>query len=175
MSRDVCNGFLDAICVLNEGSNTSGVHELEELPAATSLRRALAARFAALSDHRDPPVTAEAWNIQVDAVPGDWRVELRPVVHAWFFELPDSTPVDDERRNRLVTRFLEHLHEIVGDARAWRVEVTPPVWYECTWQDVAFEATGARRVIRAEAVSGRVEHQFEGRLDRWLLHFGITD
>ena len=38
-------------------------------------------------------------------------------------------------------------------ARAYRVQVSPPMWYECVWEDYVFEAGDGR----------------------WLLHLGFSD
>ena len=153
MNRDVCNGFLEALALLNDGTNHGSEYTLEQLPEAASLAESLAAHFASLSADATPPQPASAWNIQVEAMQSDWPLELAPVLREWFFAQEFSPSVDPDVASGLVAQFMEHLRASVVDATAHRVRVSPPVWYECWWQDTAFESQGAR----------------------WLLHLGFSD
>jgi hypothetical protein len=153
MNGDVCNGFLEALALLNDGCNHGSEYTLEALPQAPSLDDSLASYFSSMSTSRVPPQPAAAWNIQTELLPGGWATELEVVLRQWFFAQEFSPTVDPDLASGVVARFLGHLRETIGDARAYRVRVSPPIWYECVWEDYAFEARGGR----------------------WLLHLGFSD
>lgn len=153
MNRDVCNGFLDAIALLNDGCNHGSEYTLEVLPTAASLDESLASYFSSMSTSRVSPQPAAAWKIQTESLEGDWKAELEVVLRRWFFAQEFSPKVDPELTSGVVMRFLDHLRETIGDARVYRVRVSPPMWYECMWEDYAFDA----------------------RSGRWLLHLGFSD
>jgi hypothetical protein len=84
---------------------------------------------------------------------GAWAAELEVVFRRWFFAQEFSPTVDADVASGVVAHFLGHLRETVGDAMAYRVRVSPPMWYECVWEDYAFDARGGW----------------------WLLHLGFSD
>jgi hypothetical protein len=123
------------------------------LPKATSLDDSLASYFSSMSTSRVPPQPAAAWNIQTESLQVGWTAELEVVLRRWFFAQEFSPTVDPDLASGVVAHFLGHLRETVGDARAYRVRVSPPMWYECVWEDYVFDARGGR----------------------WLLHLGFSD
>ena len=53
----------------------------------------------------------------------------------------------------IIAEFIAQLRSVVDEASVFEVHVVPPMWYECVWQDFAFD--GGNR--------------------RWLLHLGFSD
>lgn len=153
MSLDLCNGFLDAIALLNDGANHGTTYTIEPLPPAASLDSSLATYFSAMSTSRVPPQPAEKWQIRMTGFDDDWAQALRQILHRWFFNEEFSPQVDPQIAENVVERFLAHLRATIGSAKVFQVDVTPPMWYECLWQDVAFDS----------------------RDGRWLLHLGFSD
>jgi len=153
MHFDSCNGFLNAIALFNDGANHASTYTMELLPAASSLDSSLATYFSAMSTSHVPPQPAEKWQIQTTELDDDWAQALRQVAHHWFFEQAFSPKVDQTIAENVVETFLAHVRAIVGDAKAFQVDVSPPMWYEGVWQDLAFDS----------------------QQGRWLLHFGVSD
>jgi hypothetical protein len=153
MSLDVCSGFLEALAILNDGVNHVSSYTVERLPGAVSLDSSLASYFASMETSNDPPQPADRWQIRTASIEGDWAAVLRHASHRWFFEQEFSPKTDPDVAEGVVREFLQHLHSVVGDARTFKVQVAPPMWYECAWEDFAFESQGGR----------------------WLLHFGFSD
>ncbi len=153
MSLDSCNAFLKAVALYNDGINHGSSYLIEPLPDAGSLDVALAQYFSAMSLYDVPPQPAEEWHIRYEELSGNWTRAIAPVVRRWFFEQDCSPKFDRLIMDNSVNQFMEYLRGVVGDARAFEVDVTPPMWYELVWEDVAIESpTG-----------------------RWLLHFGFSD
>lgn len=153
MSLDSCSGFLDALAFLNAGHDHVPEYSIVRLPPAASFRSTLEAHFASLSTSLVAAQPASAWHIELSRVPGDWTEIMASVVRRWFFEQRFSPRVDPDVADGIVARFMELFRDVVGDSNAYTVTVAPPMWYECTWQDFAFESpTGT-----------------------WLLHFGFSD
>ena len=153
MNRDMCNGFLEALALLNDGCNHGTEYTFEALPKATALDDSLASYFSSMSTSRMPPQSAAAWNIQTESLQGAWTAELEVVLRRWFFAQEFSPTVDPDVASGVVARFMGYLRETVGEVTVYRVRVSPPMWYECVWEDYAFD----------------------GRGGRWLLHLGFSD
>ncbi len=153
MSLDACSGFLDALALLNVGTDHVPDYSIVRLPSATSCRSSLELHFASLSTSLSAKQPASAWHIELANVPDDWIQVVATAARRWFFEQRFSPRVEPEVANELVSRFIELLQAAVGSAGAWSVNVAPPMWYECTWQDFAFESPSGT----------------------WLLHFGFSD
>jgi hypothetical protein len=153
MRVDLCNGFLNALALVNDGPNHATTYTLEPLPPARSLESSLEAHFSAMSTSLVPRQPAETWQIRATAFDDDWIQALREILHRWFFEQEFSPKVHPTIAENVVEEFLAQLRTTVGDARPFQVEVSPPMWYECLWRDVAFESQNGR----------------------WLLHLGFSD
>ncbi len=61
--------------------------------------------------------------------------------------------MDDATEEHTLNDFMNCLDSIVGVSSVFEVNVDPPMWYECVWQDFAFD----------------------GDAGRWFLHFGFSD
>ena len=156
MYLDACNSYLQAFAGLNDGANHGSTYCIEQLPSADSLDVALGLYFSAMYTSRTPPQPAASWNIRTTRLADDWESHLTEVAIHWFFRQEFSPRIEDYNDYKVqgaAKRFLERLTAIVGASRAFQVETTPPMWYECVWADYAFERGNSR----------------------WLLHFGFSD
>ncbi len=149
---DALNVLLAEIATANDGANHGSDYVLDTLPTAGSLKLALDAYFAAMRTSLSPPQSAEQWNIRVTEWT-DAQPRLRAAAQHWFYEQEFSPIVHENTTEQTLTAFMTRLESIVGESRVFEVNVDPPMWYECAWQDFAFDR-GA---------------------NRWLLHFGFSD
>lgn len=153
MHLDVCNGFLQAIGLLNDGVNHGTTYAMEALPPAASLDSSLAAYFSAMSTSHVPPQPPEQWQIRIREFDDNWEQAFRLIVDRWFFRQKFSPKVPRWVADNVVEQFIAHVQTVVGGAKAFLVQVSPPMWYEGAWEDVAFDA----------------------REGRWILHLGVSD
>ena len=87
-------------------------------------------------------------------VPEESLIKLIAAAKHWFYELEFSPTVDDATTEQALNEFMNRLNSIVGASNVFEVNVDPPMWYECVWQDFAFDGNAGRR---------------------WFLHFGFSD
>lgn len=161
MSIEQTNAYLDALAVLNDGPDHISEYTVCQLRRAPSLSEALSLHFSSLcTSDRNPPQPAELWHIKVEPISSPWRPKLALACEHWFFDQQfspkgDFSPTGNCRwtRQNVVETFLEYLERSIGHADAFEVKVSPPMFYQCIWQEFAF-------------ASNR-EH--------WLLHFGFFD
>lgn len=152
--HEACNAFLEVIALLNNGPDHSSSYGIESLPDALCIGESLRLYFSGNSTNTVPPQPAEHWHIRQIPIEGDWVLPIKKAAHRWFFEQRFSPSLQrDYVRDDFVDRFLQHLCALVGAATACRVETSPPMWYECVWDDFAFSTCG----------------------NFWLLHFGFSD
>lgn len=152
MSQDQLNNLLARLGEANDGINHGSDYAMYELPGADALLDALNRYFSRLSTSNSPAQPAEEWCIRITPV-HDSREALRLVARNWFYQQEYSPKVDQAQADITISEFVSLLHSVVGDASVFEVQVTPPIWYECVWQDFAFDR-GSRR---------------------WLLHLGFSD
>ena len=157
MSLDKLNGKLQVLGQLNNGPNTTADFELQALPRSTSLQESLGLHFASFVDWRtQQPHSAEKWHIKTKQIGEKSDAALQPILEYWFFKLPYAPKLEDDRlwvKSNVINDVLETLDEVVGECELHEVFVTPPIWYEGHWQDIAFSRNG----------------------NFWLLHLGVTD
>jgi hypothetical protein len=152
MSLNQLNELLERIGETNDGTNHGSEYALYELPDAETLQDALDCYFSGLSTSNSPAQPAGSWRIRTTPLK-DSREALRVVARHWFYELEYSPNVDPAYSEEIISEFITLLRSVVDDASVFEVHVAPPMWYECVWQDIAFDA-GNRR---------------------WLLHLGFSD
>jgi hypothetical protein len=146
------NSLLKKIAEANDGANHGSEYGLDFLPPADSMTLALDAYFSAISTSNSPPQPPEQWNIHVTELT-ESNPHLLTAAKRWFYELQFSPKVDDATAEITIKEFMKHLSSVVGSAKVFEVKIDPPMWYECAWQDFAFD----------------------GESCRWLLHFGFSD
>jgi hypothetical protein len=152
MSLNQLNELLGSLGEANDGPNHGSEYALYELPGADALEEALDRYFSRLSTSNSRAQTAASWRIRTTPV-HDSREALRLITRHWFYEQEYSPKVDRAQAETTISEFIAQLRSVVGDASMFEVRVAPPVWYECVWQDFAFDG-GSRR---------------------WLLHLGFSD
>jgi hypothetical protein len=147
-------GVLAVLEALNGATNVSTCYTLEPLPESTELETALGQHFAKYRTSRVPPQPASAWGVQVYPLGSEgWELLLQRN-RAWFFERPEAPPsARVEQRDAVMGLFQEALQAVVGEALVYEVRVSPPMFYECTWEDFALVSP----------------------LGFWLLHLGSSD
>lgn len=152
MSLNQLNDLLAGLGDANGGTNHGSEYALYELPDADTLQEALDRYFSRLSTSNSPAQPAEKWCIRTTPV-HDFLEALGRVARHWFYEQEYSPKVDRAQAEKTISEFIAQLRSVVGDASVFEVHVMPPMWYECVWQDFAFD--GGNR--------------------RWLLHLGFSD
>lgn len=146
------NELLYEMAEANAGSDHGCGYSLDVLSKADSLRTALEKHFAQFGTYNPTVQPPYDWNIQYTKVTRSDAV-LRDTAMHWFYEQPFSPGDEIAIRNKTVAEFLDRLYAAVGQAQVFEVEVTPPMWYDCEWQDFAFENGD----------------------QRWFLHLGYSD
>ena len=146
------NSLLEQMGNVNNGANHGSDYSLDELPAADSMTVALETYFSYLSTSNSPSQPPGRWNIRTEQMDDASSIVADAARH-WFYELEFSPAVDDATSDKTLGDFIRNLSSIVDMSSAVQVKVDPPMWYECTWQDFAFESD----------------------VGRWLLHFGFSD
>ena len=128
-----------------------------ELPEAETLDTALALHFGSIVDWRTKkPHPARDWHISPRPMPGTTKDALHGVVNEWFFKTHCSPDLGDRRewvRKNVVSFVVDEILELVGEPTLDEVRTSPPLFYDCTWQDIALSSARGH----------------------WLLHFGIND
>jgi hypothetical protein len=152
MALHQLNELLEQIGEANDGADHGSQYALYQLPFADTLQEALGGYFSGLSTSNCRAQPAERWNIRSTPV-YDSDEALRLVARHWFYELEYSPNVDAVHAETIIADFLTLLRSVVADASVFEVRVAPPMWYDCVWQDFAFD----------------------GGKQRWLLHLGFSD
>lgn len=146
------NAFLECLADANDGTNHGSTYALYELPPADALHAAVDLYFSRLSTSNLSAQPAENWRIRLMPV-HDYLEALSVLARQWFYNQEYSPRVGLARSEETVSEFIAQLRSVVGDASVFEVHVEPPMWYECHWQDFAFD----------------------GPSHRWLLHLGFSD
>ncbi len=129
-------GFLRAFEALNAKTNHSYTFSFDAIPKTDDVSTAIQQR---LEDCR-----VETRRID------DWVSETKRILERWLFAYQDPTGrLEDQHRTfalshessrrALVDTVMEMLKAIVTPLNAWRVEVQTKQFYECAWDDIAFE------------------------------------
>ena len=153
MSIARLQGLLESIEILNHGSNHGCEYAIYQLPEAPSFHEALNLYFASLSTSSEPAQPAEYWHIRTSELDPTWRTALGARLKYWFFEEEYSPKVDEWNQQAFVDQALKYLVHEIGEPSVFEVFVSPPMWYDCHWQDFAFTSNRGR----------------------WMLHLGFSD
>lgn len=153
MSIAQFQGLLESIEILNHGTNHGCEYAIYKLPEAPSVREALDIYFSSLSSSRKAAQPADYWHIQTSELCQPWRSVLGERLKHWFFEEEYSPKVDKSNQQAFVDRALNYLTQEIGEPNIFEVFVSPPMWYDCLWQDFALTSSTGR----------------------WMLHLGFSD
>jgi len=148
MSLDHCQGFLDALALLNsEASDLCATYEIVRLPGAPDLATALGLRVEDHALNQISPsriLPAPLW--QIAAMPMA-RAPLQQVCLRWFFSSQHMQAAPAGRfRTSLAAAFLEALDQALDGFEAHSVTMAPPMWYAIHWDEIAF-VRGAERYL----------------------------
>lgn len=131
-------GFLHAFAWFNHKTNYGYTFTLDVLPKPATVRQAIEAHFEDLKDLRLTPVE-------------DWPAFLRGFWGRWLFQFGDPTMdhltdsrrsfslFHDDFRGRMVDELMGRLAGAVRPSAVWAARVETRGWYECEYEDVAFE------------------------------------
>ena len=147
---DELNSLLQSMAEANDGCNHGSDYSFYELPDAESLPDALGEYFSAMSTSYSPAASAQEWQISTAPFP---RESIRSAANHWFYELRYSPTVESVVAEKTLDKFIALLRGITTTTDVFEVQIVPPMWYECLWQDFAFDDDGKH----------------------WFLHFGFSD
>lgn len=153
MSIARLQGLLESIEILNHGTNHGCEYAIYKLPEAPGVREALDLYFASLSTSSKAAQPADHWHIQTSELDQSWRSVLGERLKHWFFEEEYSPKVDNWNQKTFIDQALNHLTHEIGEPNVFEVFVSPPMWYDCHWQDFLFASSKGR----------------------WMLHLGFSD
>jgi hypothetical protein len=153
MSIARLHGLLESIEILNHGTDHGCEYAIYQLPEAPSFDEALNLYFASLSTSSKPAQPAEHWHIRTSELGQPWRPLLSSRLKHWFFEEEYSQKVNGWNQQAFVDQVINYLVHEIGEPSVSEVFVSPPMWYDCQWQDFAFTSSKGR----------------------WMLHLGFSD
>jgi hypothetical protein len=141
-------GLFEAFAWFNEKVNHGYTYSIAVLPRAITVHDALVLYLA-----------EQASEVTLSALPR-WREEIGFALQRWLFAFDDLVRpgvccnlTDSGNRQRLVQEVLEKLSAATQARAVWRVQIKPTGFYECAWDDFAFEG----------------DHQL------YFLHLGVSD
>jgi hypothetical protein len=142
-------GFLHAFAWFNHKTNYGYTFTLDVVPKPGSVREAIEGHFrGTLEELTLAPVE-------------DWPGFVRGLLGRWLFQFDDRTRdhLKDPRksfslfnnhcRGMLLDEAMGRLSRVVSPQAVWKVEVGTRGWYECCYEDLAFEEAG--RVVYLHA------------------------
>jgi hypothetical protein len=117
------NGFLQAMALVNVGTNHGCWYLIEPVERKKTLDESLQAHFAEFYVWLESRYGTKGHTVQVQAL-RDWKVAVSEVAHRWFFEMECSPKLkEDYQPNIVVKDLVEKMEKIfVGDVWAWSVE-----------------------------------------------------
>jgi hypothetical protein len=150
---EYCNGFLDAMRLLNsEVTDVYADFFLELLPASSDLHSALGRYFEEYGKNQIIPARefpAERWHIKINSFTDSFDDALYAICSKWFFisSSMGNAPKDYSYRHNAVVTFFDTLKSALGTFSAYSVVISPPFWYAMEWDNIAFEADDARYLL----------------------------
>src|SRR5262245_37218435 len=141
-------GFLHAFAWFNNNTDHGYTFTLDVLPKPSSLRDAVVHHFA-----------GDVERLELTPVP-EWSGAVREVLTEWLFAFraPADTPTeeyfrlqdphrsfslsDEGFRDMLLNEVLGRFETVVRPTEVWKVQVDTRQWYECYYNDLAFEEDG---------------------------------
>lgn len=150
---DYCNGFLEAMQLLNsEVSDVYANFELELLPPSTDLESALNRYFEEYGRHRISPARefpAERWNISTTRSAEPPEQTLHDVCSKWFFisSRMSVVPKNYHYRHNVLVTFIDALKSALSSFSVQTVHIHPPFWYAMEWDNLVLETDEARYIL----------------------------
>lgn len=139
---------LHIFSLLNHGENHEANYRFVELEDMGSLESDIVNYFRGIS-----PLLNLPWSVKTEQYDGQWEELVLGVADTWFFRQQFSPEFDSQKSKKILDALVSFLRSETSATKCYRLNVSPPVFYECFWEDIVLE----------------------GRSRRWLLHFGHSD
>lgn len=132
-------GFLHAFEWFNQKTNYGCTLTLDILRKPASVQEAVESHFGGELDR-----------LALHPVE-DWQEFVRELLGRWLFQFSDPSMdhledpkgsfslSDDSFRGMLLDEVMGRLMRVINPSAVWKVEVETRGWYECEYEDVAFE------------------------------------
>jgi hypothetical protein len=132
-------GFLRAFAWFNQKADHGYTFSLDVIPKSSSVEEAIERHFR-----------GEMVRMKLTPVAG-WPEVVRGLLARWLFQFQDprGDHLEDPRRSFSLSHeafrpmfweeVMGRLASAVQPEAVWRVEVQTRGWYECDWDDIAFE------------------------------------
>jgi hypothetical protein len=132
-------GYLHAFAWFNNKCNHGYTFTLEILPKPASVQEAIKSYFG-----------GELESLTLAPI-SDWRGFVRALLSRWLFQFGDSSMdhledlrnsfslFDDDFREMLLDEMVNRLSISLNPSSVWKVEVDTRGFYECHYEDLAFE------------------------------------
>lgn len=146
------NQILESHGAANEGTNHVSDYAVVKLPDTDSIAESLDVYFSGIHTSVSPPQPAKNWHIKTSLI-NEPETTLRSALSHWLYNLEYSPKTPGNAREGEIAQIFNLIAKLARELVLYEILVTPPLWYDCVWQDFAIDGT-------------------EGR---WLLHFGFSD
>lgn len=146
-------GFLKAFALFNDKCDHGYTFLLDRLPKAASLRESI-----------EPYFGDDATKVVLSSVE-NWSQAVAAKLKHWLFQFQASDFAQLEDRSKRfslshdcwreseIQLVVKKLEDVIHPIAVWKVEVEPKGFYECEWDDIAFETAAGS----------------------YLLHLGVSD
>lgn len=140
------NGFLQAMSLVNVGTNHGCWYLIEPIERKNTLHESLQSHFSEFFAWLTQRYGTKDHSVEVKALP-DWKSAVEKVAHCWFFEMEYSPKLKEDYQPQYVTNdLIEYLEKaLVGDVSAWSVE---GVSADIEWADILLEDSDGYYLLR---------------------------
>ncbi|BET97644.1 hypothetical protein [Xenorhabdus taiwanensis] len=134
------NGYLEAFGILNMACNRGSDYYFMPLPEKPQLIDSLYEYFLSISDK----YPAEHWNPELEIAGKD---NLIKAIQKWFFEADFFKNLPEETASDAIDGLLKLLTPFITTAPIYKMNITPPVWYACHWDDFVIDSKSGRFLL----------------------------
>ena len=140
------NGFLQAMALVNVGTNHGCWYLMEPVERKATLDESLRSHFAEFFAWLTSRYGTKGHTLQVEALP-DWKAAVSQAAHRWFFEMECSPKLKEDYQPTYVTKdLMERLERaLVGSVSAWSVEGGSA---DIEWTDLLLEDQDGYYLLR---------------------------
>jgi hypothetical protein len=131
-------GLLQAFAWFNEKVNHSCTFTFDEMPKPGTVDNAVEEYFRRLFQ-------APAGEVVLTPLP-DWSEVVRKLLDDWLFRFQDLIDpaavcalTHRESRQSFLNKVITRLTNTIRPIAVWSVQTKPTEFYECAWDDIAFE------------------------------------
>lgn len=140
------NGFLQAMALVNVGTNHGSWYLLEPVERKANLHESLQSHFSSFFAWLTTRYGTTNQAVQVEAL-RDWPAAVAEAAHRWFFNMECSPKLKEDYQPEYVTKdFVERLEKaLVGTVSAWSVEGGSA---DIEWTDILLEDHNGYYLLR---------------------------